>query len=189
MKKAILALTALAMLGLTACDNAASKIRNAEDSEPATSAQASNDAMNNNLQQNQQNQAAQEINVDPENAPEFGFEKESHDFGVIKEGTLAKTDFTFTNTGKTPLIITNASGSCGCTVPSWPREPIAPGETGTIHVEFDSQGKPGNQTKQVTLTANTVPNKKILNISAQVTPKPGQETPNPQAGEAGNAQG
>lgn len=181
MKKAIFALTALAILGFTACDNAASKIRESE-----TEASASNSENNNankaetNFQANQGNQ---QINVDPENAPEFSFKSESHDFGVIKEGEVAKTDFTFTNTGKTPLIITNASGSCGCTVPSWPREPIAPGESGTIHVEFNSQGKPGNQTKQVTLTANTVPNKKILRISAQVTPKPKKE------GEAAPAQG
>lgn len=183
MKKAIFALTAMAMLGFTACDNAASKIRESE-GEASTSAANTNDAAANNAAANfQANQNNQQIEVDPENAPEFSFESESHDFGVINEGKLAKTDFTFTNTGKTPLIITNASGSCGCTVPQWPREPIAPGETGTIHVEFNSDGKPGNQTKQVTLTANTVPNKKILRISAQVTPKPKQE------GEAAPAQG
>lgn len=181
MKKAIFALTALAMLGFTSCDNAASKIRESESEASASNAQNTNaNKAETNFQANQNNQ---QIDVDPENAPAFSFEKESHDFGVIKEGEVAKTDFTFTNTGKTPLIITNASGSCGCTVPQWPREPIAPGESGTIHVEFNSQGKPGNQTKQVTLTANTVPNKKILRISAQVTPKPKKE------GEAAPAQG
>ncbi len=159
------------MIGLAlmavSCDNAASKIRNNSADAGSSNNQA---AVNNNM-----NNASEDISVtvDP-NAPlpEFSFEKENHDFGTIEEGTLAKYDFEFTNTGEAPLIISNASGSCGCTVPQWPREPIAPGETGIIHVEFNSNGRPGNQTKTVTLNANTMPNKKVLRINAMVNPKP-----------------
>ena len=158
------------MIGLAlmavSCDNAASKIRN--NSEDAT--KSSQTAATNNV-----NNASGDISVtvDP-NAPlpSFSFDKENHDFGTIEEGTIAKYDFEFTNTGEAPLIISNASGSCGCTVPQWPREPIAPGETGIIHVEFNSNGRPGNQTKTVTLNANTMPNKKVLRINAMVNPKP-----------------
>lgn len=159
------------MIGLAlmavSCDNAASKIRNnASD----TGSENTQSAVNNMQQQNGENIS---VTVDP-NAPlpEFKFEQENHDFGTIEEGTIAKYDFEFTNTGEAPLIISNASGSCGCTVPQWPREPIAPGETGIIHVEFNSNGRPGNQTKTVTLNANTMPNKKVLRINAMVNPKP-----------------
>jgi hypothetical protein len=96
---------------------------------------------------------------------------ESHDFGQINEGEVVSVDFAFTNDGEAPLIISNASGSCGCTVPQWPRTPIAPGESGVISVSFNSESKPGNQNKTVTLTSNTMPNVKVLKISAQVTPK------------------
>ena len=62
---------------------------------------------------------------------EIKFEKETHDFGAIPQGTPATYEFSFKNTGKSPLIITNASASCGCTTPDWTREPIKPGKTGT----------------------------------------------------------
>lgn len=171
MKKVFIALSAVSILSLGACNNAASKIK--EESQN-TDAAANDPAANLQVNQATPQTAPQQEptpQVDPEIAAEFSFEKESHDFGTIDEGTMAKYDFEFTNTGKSPLIITNAQGSCGCTVPQWPREPIAPGETGKIHVEFNSSGRPGNQTKQVTLSANTIPNKKILRISAQVTPE------------------
>ena len=106
--------------------------------------------------------------VDAEGAPVFAFVKERHDFGQIQQGEKVSTVFEFTNTGDAPLIISNAKGSCGCTVPEWPKEPIAPGEGGSIKVEFDSKGKSGVQTKTVNLTANTVPNTKVLTISANI---------------------
>ncbi|QNR23996.1 DUF1573 domain-containing protein [Croceimicrobium hydrocarbonivorans] len=160
----------LAMIS-SSCDNAASKIRNGADDSASSPANSSNSVNAANQNSNQEIS----VNVDPNaKLPEFKFEKENHDFGTIEEGTLAKYDFEFTNTGEAPLIISNASGSCGCTVPQWPREPIAPGETGIIHVEFNSNGRPGNQAKTVTLNANTVPNKKILRINAMVNPKPKQ---------------
>ena len=76
--------------------------------------------------------------------------------------------FEFTNTGNEPLIIQDAKGSCGCTVPKYPKEPIAPGATGEIEVEYKPGTQKGNQTKAVTLTANTQPEQTVLQITAMV---------------------
>ena len=100
--------------------------------------------------------------------PEFTFEKEVHDFGTIIQGEKVAYSFKFTNTGKADLIITSAKGSCGCTVPEWPQEPIAPGAEGVIDVVFNSDGKSGQQNKKVTIVANTVPNTKVLAINGTV---------------------
>lgn len=117
------------------------------------------------------NEQAQQTNVDildTEGTPVFSFDREFHDFGQIEQGVKAETVFTFTNTGDSPLIITSARGSCGCTVPDWPSEPIAPGETGEIAVSFDSKGRQGKQQKSVTIVANTTPNTKVLQITSEV---------------------
>lgn len=103
--------------------------------------------------------------------PVLAFDKTEHDFGVIREGDVVETVFNFTNTGKSELIITSAKGSCGCTIPEWPKEPIMPGEQGAIKVKFNSDRKPNLQQKQVTLMTNTETGKEILKIRAQVTPK------------------
>ncbi len=100
--------------------------------------------------------------------PEFTFEKEAHDFGTIVQGEKVAYSFKFKNTGKGDLIITSAKGSCGCTIPEYPQEPIAPGEEGIIDVVFNSEGKEGQQNKKVTIIANTVPNTKVLAINGLV---------------------
>ena len=84
---------------------------------------------------------------------------------------LKETVFSFTNSGNSELIITSAKGSCGCTVPEWPKEPIMPGEEGQIRVKFNSDKKPNLQQKSITLVTNTEQGKEILKIKAQVTPK------------------
>jgi len=91
-----------------------------------------------------------------------------HDFGKIKQNSTNNYSFKFTNTGDEPLIITNATGSCGCTVPNYPKEPIAPGKTATIDVEYKPGTQKGVQDKKVTVTANTEPNQTILTITADV---------------------
>ncbi len=103
--------------------------------------------------------------------PVMTFSKTDHDFGIINEGEIVEHTFTFTNTGKTPLLIMSAKGSCGCTVPEWPKEPIAPGASGTLLVSFNSNGKPNLQNKQITITTNTKKGKEVLKIKAMVTPK------------------
>jgi len=102
--------------------------------------------------------------------PTFNFAETSFDFGNIQEGTKAVHVFKFTNEGEAPLIISEAQGSCGCTVPSYPKEPIPVGGTGEIRVEFNSQGRTGNQQKFVSLTANTNPSITRLSIKAEVEP-------------------
>ena len=103
--------------------------------------------------------------------PEIVFEEEFYDFGEINEGLVAEHVFSFKNEGEGPLIISNAQGSCGCTVPVWPRQPIAPGATGEIKVSFNSTGRAGKQDKRVTLTTNAVPQTKVLNITSTVIAK------------------
>jgi hypothetical protein len=98
------------------------------------------------------------------------FTESDHDFGTIKEGTVAKHTFKFTNNGTVPLVIQSATASCGCTVPKKPEGPINPGETSEIQVAFDSKGKPGMQNKTITITANTNPPTTLLNIKANVLP-------------------
>lgn len=102
----------------------------------------------------------------------LSFDKTEHDFGIISEGDIVETIFKFTNTGKSELIITSAKGSCGCTVPEWPKQPIMPGESGEIKVKFNSSGKPNLQQKNVTLVTNTTNGKEVIKIKAQVIPKP-----------------
>lgn len=115
---------------------------------------------------------AQEANP---NAPEMNFENEVIDYGVIPQGADGKREFVFTNTGKEPLIITNAKGSCGCTVPTWPKEPIAPGEEAVIKVKYDTQ-RIGNFTKTVTITSNAKNSPKVVRIKGIVKKKPAAKT-------------
>ncbi len=104
----------------------------------------------------------------PADAAAFKFVKESFDFGQITDGEKVSYDFKFTNIGKSPLIITSATATCGCTVPDYPKEPVAPGAEGVIKVVFDSSGKLGMQNKVVTITANTSPEITQLNILGNV---------------------
>ena len=101
--------------------------------------------------------ASVNVGVNSDGAPVFKFEKESYDFGQITQGEKVSYEFSFKNTGSTPLIITAATATCGCTLPEYPKAPIAPNGEGVISVTFDSAGKSGMQNKVITLTANTVP--------------------------------
>ncbi len=114
------------------------------------------------------NPASASVEVDVENGPIFEFEKEIHDFGSIAQGEKVSYSFVFKNSGKKDLIISSAIGSCGCTVPQYPKNPISPGESASIDVVFNSEGKDGKQDKTVTLMANTNPASKVLKISGNV---------------------
>ena len=102
--------------------------------------------------------------------PKVKLDKEIHDFGTIAEGDVVETEFIVTNTGASDLLIVDAKGSCGCTVPEPPKDPIKPGESAPIKVSFDSKGKPGEQEKSVTLKTNTVNGHEMFKIKANVTP-------------------
>ena len=106
--------------------------------------------------------------VENKNAPDFKFDAEQYDFGTIKQGDKVTYDFAFINSGKEPLIISEAHGSCGCTVPQWPKEPVTKGSKSTIHVEFNSTGKMGMQDKTVTITSNSKSGQKILHLKGNV---------------------
>ena len=103
---------------------------------------------------------------------EITFDKISHDFGNVNEGEIAKTIFTFTNTGENDLYIVDAVGSCGCTVPKYPKNiPIKPGENGEIEVNFDTNGRPNLQQKMIKVSANTPEGGQLLRIQAFVESK------------------
>lgn len=115
------------------------------------------------------------MNMPPEPTPgnaAFEFEKTEHDFGTIKTEANVEYTFKFKNTGTEPLIISEARGSCGCTVPEYSKEPIPVGGDGVISVSFDPKGKSGIQRKTVTITANTNPARTTINIvsDVQLTP-------------------
>ncbi|HLA56818.1 MAG TPA: DUF1573 domain-containing protein [Flavobacterium sp.] len=99
------------------------------------------------------------------------FESETIDYGTIPHNADGKREFVFTNNGNKPLIISNAVGSCGCTVPTWPKEPIAPGAKGVIGVKYATD-RVGAFTKTVTLTTNVTEPTKVLTIKGNVLPDP-----------------
>ncbi len=110
-------------------------------------------------------------------SPQITFDKTTHDYGSIAEvDGNAECSFTFTNTGDAPLIITRAAASCGCTKPSYTKEPIAPGETGVISVTYRAAGRPGAFSKRITIYTNTPEDKSLLIIKGTVIPKPVEET-------------
>jgi hypothetical protein len=98
----------------------------------------------------------------------ISFVEKSWNFGQVMEGPKYEHSFTFTNTGNENLIIENAKGSCGCTVPSWPKEPIPPGGKGQILVTFNSKGRIGANMKRVTIVANTDSIYSVITIEAEV---------------------
>lgn len=95
-----------------------------------------------------------------------------HNFGKVKQNSENTYIFKFTNSGKEPLVISDAKGSCGCTVPEYPKQPIPPGGSDQIKVVYKPGMQEGNQSKTVTVTANTEPAQTILNISAEVQVDP-----------------
>lgn len=122
--------------------------------------------------------AQDKIALETTETSQMKFEKTSHDFGNIKEGTQATVEFKFTNTGKVPLVLNSVRASCGCTTPKWTREPVAPGETGTITAIYNSKGRPGNFTKTITVKHNGEGGTSYLTIRGFVESAPkAPETP------------
>lgn len=149
MKKSIFILAVLSVFAFTSCkEKAADKVN-----EDNVAAAADRDA-------------------DAGKFPVMEFAETEFDFGTIDQGTAVEHKFSFTNTGDAPLVIVDAKSSCGCTVPEFTREPVAPGATGDMLVKFNGSGK--NQvSKTVTITANTATGKETIKIKAFVNPKEG----------------
>ncbi len=114
--------------------------------------------------------------VDNPNAPEIKFNKEVHDYGSILKGADGNCTFTFTNTGKEPLILSNVRSSCGCTVPTWTKDPILPGKTGKIDVHYDTN-RLGQIAKQITVTSNAKNATVVLNIKGNISEAPKELSP------------
>ena len=129
---------------------------------------------------------AQAAPADMKNAPEMTFEVEEYNFGTIKQGESITREFSFTNTGKEALIISNAQGSCGCTVPQYPKEPIAPKAKNVIKVTFNSAGKMGMQDKTVTITSNAKSANKVITIKGVVQSQEETESTTPFKKDAGS---
>ena len=109
------------------------------------------------------NQSAEKVPT-----PQIQMDEESFDFGEIQQGESVTHDFVLKNIGDANLIISAAKGSCGCTVPEWPKEPIAKGEEAAMKVTFNSAGRSGKQNKTVTLVTNAIPNTKVITINGNV---------------------
>ncbi|MRT17919.1 DUF1573 domain-containing protein [Vitellibacter sp. q18] len=149
MKKSVLIVAILSVFAFSSCkDNAADKV-------------------------NEENVATAEArDAESGKFPAITFEESQFDFGTIDQGTPVEHIFKFKNTGEAPLMIVNAKSSCGCTIPEYPKEPIAPGAEGQLLVKFNGSGQ--NQvSKTVTLTTNTKAGTETLTIKAFVTPKAG----------------
>ena len=107
----------------------------------------------------------------PTSLADIKMDKLTHDYGTIKQGENGECEFKFTNNGKEPLVITNCQGSCGCTVPQCPKEPILPGKSNVIKVKYDTQ-RVGGIYKTVTVTSNAKSGNVVLTIKGTVEAKP-----------------
>ena len=100
--------------------------------------------------------------------PQVEFSEVKYDFGTIKQGDIVDHVFKFKNIGTQPLVISNIGVSCGCTTPSWTKEPVAPGKSGTISAKFNSAGKMGMQTKVLTIESNSVGGATTVSLVGEV---------------------
>ncbi|MGB0404036.1 MAG: DUF1573 domain-containing protein [Salibacteraceae bacterium] len=123
------------------------------------------DSLNSNIVNNPQTASE---NGEEVKLPVIEFEKPLQEFGTITQGEKVHLVYEFSNTGEADLVITSARGSCGCTVPDWPKEPIKAGEKGQIKVVFSSEGKSGKQHKKVFVTANTQPAENEVALSGEI---------------------
>ena len=112
--------------------------------------------------------------IDSVNVAKITFAEDVFDFGSVREGEEVVHLYRFSNTGKVPLLISDARSTCGCTVPEWPKGAIPPGESGEIRVKFNTTNRPGTQRKPVTITANTYPRMTKIWLQGMVESREGQ---------------
>ena len=153
MKNISLIIISFFCISFFSCNDAAKKVE-------STQNRLSTDLVNNNQTLNERNENLSQPIVEILD-PEFNF-------GEIKQGEKVSHNYKIKNIGNSDLLISSAKGSCGCTVPEWPKDPIKPGKEANIKVTFDSKGKKGKQAKRVTLMTNAIPNVKILTIKGNI---------------------
>ncbi len=117
------------------------------------------------------------LSLTSEETSKITFEKKSHDFGIVEEGVQATITFTFKNTGNSDLVLNSVKASCHCTTPKWTKEPVAPGEEGTITAVYNSKGRPGNFTKTITVSHNGEGGTEFLTIRGVVNKAAPKVTP------------
>ncbi|MEL6141886.1 MAG: DUF1573 domain-containing protein [Bacteroidota bacterium] len=167
-KQFAFAVMALALVALTSCQSGTTPAQD--------DARAAVQEVTENPNASAQPAPAPNVNVPTGPLTSMEFAESNFDFGTITEGDVVTHTFSFTNTGEEPLIISDAKGSCGCTVPSKPTAPIAPGEAGEITVQFNSKGKKGPRNQKVTVTANTNPAQTFISMTGTVEPDPAAAT-------------
>jgi hypothetical protein len=106
--------------------------------------------------------------VNNPNAAKIVFAEQSYDFGTVVEGPQITHDFKIRNEGKEPLILSNVHASCGCTVPTWPREPILPGKESVVSATYNTSGRPGHFSKTITIESNATGGKNVVTITGEV---------------------
>jgi len=121
--------------------------------------------------------------TDNANGAEITFENLVHDYGTLQKGADGKCEFKFTNTGKEPLILSDIKSSCGCTVPSWTKEPILPGKSGVINVNYTKTNVVGPISKQITVISNAKTPAVVLSIKGSVVDNTASTTPEKQRNE------
>lgn len=160
--KKVFILPAFLCFAFVGCD-----VRNTDSQATATE---ENNLKVEGVNKNNEVQATTTANVAPQAAQVEVIDK-TYSFGSVQDGAVVEYSYRFKNVGTTPLIINSATGSCGCTVPEKPEQPILPGETGFIKVKFDSNGRVGATHKTVTVTSNAVPEFPVLVLTGDVTAK------------------
>jgi hypothetical protein len=151
-----------------------SSLKTAQANNAANNNAGTNNKISTNVNTNTNTNPLPVTDTKPKKLPtSISFAEELHHFGTVEVESENLYAFEFTNTGSEPLEISNAKGSCGCTVPNWPKEPIMPGQTATIDVKFTpNAGQAGQEVeKVVTVTANTVPENTMVRIKANVVAK------------------
>lgn len=116
------------------------------------------------------------LSVQAQNGSYLKFDKLVHDFGELTQGDKAEVDFTFTNTGDAPLLLSSVKSSCGCTIPTWSKDPILPGQKGSIKVKYDSN-RIGQINKQITVESNATNGVVYLKIAGNISKKPDEVMP------------
>lgn len=164
-------LATMIVVALASCNNGNSDVR--DEARQAVENQVQPANPSSLADQSFADQAATQVPTGP--TTEMTFEETEFDFGTINEGEQVTHTYKFKNTGKEPLILSDAKGSCGCTVPEWPREPIGPGGSAAITVKFDSKGKRGKKSQKVTITANTNPPQSFIYLNGDILPAEGSD--------------